>query len=215
MWQSLYQECASQGLDIVAVALDRAEAARPWIEAAGPTYPCLIDERHRLAELYHITNVPQSVWIDETGRIVRPTGSAGSSDGFREMDRKTGAMPQAAAAERAQTKNRFVDAVRDWVARGAASPWALPADAARARLPRPGPAQAEAHAWFQLALALAGRGRDDAARDAWRRAQALHPGSWAIYRQLAEKDGRGLAVSEEFWSKVDALGAERYHVPFE
>src|SRR2546427_117513 len=41
----------------------------PWIDAAKPTYPALIDRDHRLAELYGIVNVPQAVWIDEAGRI--------------------------------------------------------------------------------------------------------------------------------------------------
>jgi len=40
---------------------------RPWIEAARPEHPALIDERHRLDELFGIVNVPSGVWIDETG----------------------------------------------------------------------------------------------------------------------------------------------------
>ena len=47
-----------------------ADAARPWIEAAAPSYPALIDRNHRVAELYNMVNVPQAVWIDETGTIV-------------------------------------------------------------------------------------------------------------------------------------------------
>jgi peroxiredoxin len=45
---------------VLAVALDGREAARPWIEAAAPGYPCLIDRDHRVAELYNLVNVPQA-----------------------------------------------------------------------------------------------------------------------------------------------------------
>jgi hypothetical protein len=34
-------------------------------KAATPTYPCLIDEKHVVAELYNMVNVPQAVWINE------------------------------------------------------------------------------------------------------------------------------------------------------
>ena len=61
-------------------------------KAAVPTYPCLIDEGHVVAELYNMTNVPMAVWIDEQGQIVRPVEAAGASDGFRTMDRATFAM---------------------------------------------------------------------------------------------------------------------------
>jgi L-ascorbate metabolism protein UlaG (beta-lactamase superfamily) len=55
---------------VLAVAMDQPDAARPWVEAAKPAYPCLIDRDHLLADLYHLVNVPQAVWIDERGRIV-------------------------------------------------------------------------------------------------------------------------------------------------
>ena len=77
MWQKLYQDLSTKNFAIVAVAFDEPQAARPWIEAAQPTYPCLIDRTHHVAELYHMVNVPQATWIDETGRIVRPPENAG------------------------------------------------------------------------------------------------------------------------------------------
>ena len=74
MWQELRAELHGDGLEVVTVALDSAgpEAARPWIEAARPEHPALIDEQHRLDELFGIVNVPSGVWIDEAGVIVRP-----------------------------------------------------------------------------------------------------------------------------------------------
>ena len=110
---------------VLSVAMDTPDAARPWIEAAKPTYPCLIDRDHHLADLYHLVNVPQAVWIDETGRIVRPPETAGATDGFRAMDRSTFTMPEDAAAERARVRQAYVEAVRDWARKGAASRHAL------------------------------------------------------------------------------------------
>ena len=85
-------------------------AARPWIEAAKPSYPCLIDLDHRVADLYHMVNVPQAVWIDETGHIVRPTESAGAYEGFRAMDRATRKVPDEVAATTSRAKRTYVDA---------------------------------------------------------------------------------------------------------
>ena len=79
MWQSLQESAKDHGFTVLAIALDEPDAARPWIEAAAPTFPCLIDREHRVAELYNLVNVPQAVWIDETGRMVRPPESAGST----------------------------------------------------------------------------------------------------------------------------------------
>src|SRR5215475_736022 len=107
----------------------------PWIEAASPTYPVLIDREHRLAELYGMVNVPQAVWIDEAGRIVRPAESAGAYEGFRKMNRATRELPEDAAKLTAHAKTTYVDAVRDWVRRGADSEHAFSPEAARTHLP--------------------------------------------------------------------------------
>ena len=65
MWQKLFEDLSGQNFTVMAVALDEPEAARPWIEAASPSYPCVIDREHHVAELYHIVNVPQAAWIDD------------------------------------------------------------------------------------------------------------------------------------------------------
>ena len=73
MWQALHHELSPLGLTVITVALDkRAEDARPWIEAAAPEHPSLIDADYVLADLYNVVNVPTVLWIDEEGRIVRP-----------------------------------------------------------------------------------------------------------------------------------------------
>src|SRR5262249_56944766 len=82
-------------------------------ERAGmPTYPCLIDREHVVAELYGIVNVPTAVWIDEAGRIVRPPEPAGMGDGFRAMDTKTFEMPAEAAADHKRRPRVYLTALR-------------------------------------------------------------------------------------------------------
>ena len=214
MWQALYEELADRGFTVIAVAMDSREGdPLPWIEAARPTYPVLIDREHRLAELYGVVNVPQAVWIDEAGRIVRPAEAAGAYEGFRRMDRQTREVPEEAARLTAQAKATYVDAVRDWVLRGAASEHAFSDQQARAHLPALTEDTAAAQAMFRLGQLLLRRGkRDEAAR--WlAEATRLHPDSWCLWRQQAGVNDTGLAALPDFWQRVDALGAKRYYAP--
>ncbi len=202
----------AQNFTVIAVALDsRPEEARPWIEAAKPTYPCLIDVDHRLAELYNMLNVPEAVWIDEQGTIVRPPEPAGAFEGFRQMDRSAFKVPDEVAAKTAAARQTYYAAVADWVAKGAASEHVMPGDAARAKLGAPGPDVGQAHALFRLGQLLLRGGNATEAADVFAQAARLHPDSWAIWRQTAPLDHRGFATGPEFWARVDALGAKRYY----
>ena len=102
--------------------------------AKAPTYPCLIDERHVVAAAYDMPNVPMAVWIDEDGRIVRPAEPAGATDGFRSLDRATMTLPEDLARAGRASRARYRDAIRDWVAHGAQSRYALSPQAVRARI---------------------------------------------------------------------------------
>lgn len=215
MWQSIYAELKDQNFTVIAIAMDSAEAARPWIEAAQPAYPCLIDRDHYVADLYNMVNVPQAAWIDEHGRIVRPPENAGSSDAFRRMDRVTKQMTAAQLAERERTKSVYVAAVYDWVRKGAASEFAFDPAAARARLRLPDAGVAQAHVHFRLARHLLRVGKNDEAARHFAQASRLHPESWSIWRQAAQKDASGLAAGPEFWARVDALGDRPYHRPID
>jgi hypothetical protein len=215
VWQSLQTSLQQNNFTVVSVAMDEAEAARPWIELARPTFPCLIDRNHHVADLYNMVNVPQATWIDEQGRIVRPPENAGSSDAFRQMDRTTLQMSAQQIAERNRTKQVYVAAVRDWALKGAASEFAYDAAGVRTRLRLPDDAIARAHAHFRLAQALLRRGRGEEAAHNFAEASRLHPESWTIWRQGAQKDATGLAVGPEFWARVDALGERPYHRPLE
>jgi len=215
VWQSLFADLKDRNFVVVAVAMDGPEAARPWIEAAKLSYPCLIDRNHHVADLYNMVNVPQAVWIDEEGRIVRPPENAGSSDTFRRMNRVTKQMTPEQLAEREHIKTTYVAAVRDWVLKGPASDFVFDAASARARLRLPDAAIAEAHAHFRLAEHLLRRGKSDEAAVHFAEASRLHPDSWTIWRQAAKKDATGLASGPEFWARVDALGDRPYYRPID
>jgi hypothetical protein len=146
VWQALHEELGDR-LAIITVALDAsADDARPWIEAARPRHPALIDTRHVVADLYNMVNVPTAVWIDERGRLARPNDVAFGTDTFRHI---TGI----AAA-------RHVDLLRGWV-RGEVAP--LGAAEARARLTLPAETDQQARGVRARAVALhrgpAGGGR--------------------------------------------------------
>jgi hypothetical protein len=211
----LFGDMKDHGFTVLAVALDQPETARPWIEAAAATYPCLIDRDHHLADLYNMVNVPQAVWIDEEGRIVRPPETAGSMDAFRAMDRKTFTIPEEVMAERNRVKTQYFDAVRDWVLRGSASVYAMNATRAADKLELPDATIAEAHARFHLGRYLLREGQEAEAQLQMAEASRLHPDSWAMWRQAAAKDARGLASGPEFWKRVDALGSRDYYPPAE
>lgn len=217
MWQSLVESLAQETPDVpfvvLAVALDEPEAARRWIEAARPSYPCLVDREHHVADLYGLVNVPQAVWIDEQGRIVRGPETAGSTDTFRAMDRSTRTVPEAALAEGRRLKSRYFDVVRDWARRGAQSPFVPDTRRTTSRLPVASEAIAEAHARFRLGRHLLLRGREEEAQEQMAAAARLHPDSWAMWRQAAAKDERGLASGAAFWARVDALGSKPYYPP--
>lgn len=216
MWQALYEELASRNFVIISVALDSggSKTTEQWIRAAKATYPCLIDERHATAEQYGVVNVPQAVWIDEAGRIVRPTETAGSTDAFRtELDRGTKQMTARGLAERERVRGAYVNALRDWAVTGQASPYALAEAAARRRLPQASEEHALAAANFRLGQYLHARGYAQAAAPYLAEARRLHPESWSYRRQTWELEEPGKAGGPEFWAAVDALGDRPYYAP--
>lgn len=215
MWQTLFDSLKQYGFVVLAVAIDQPEAARPWIDAAAAAYPSLIDRDHHLSDLYNLVNVPQAIWIDERGRIVRPPETAGSTDGFRAMDRTQFTIPESVVAERNRVKALYLDAVRDWAINGEKSIHALSTREVTARLAAPAPEIADAHALFRLGQHLLRQGKTDEAAVHFAKAIELHPESWSIWRQTAEKDARGLAAGPAFWARVDALGNRPYYKPIE
>ena len=214
VWQDLYSGLQEQNFIIIAVAMDsRADAARPWIEAAAPTYPALIDRDHRVAELYNMVNVPQAVWINEVGRIVRPAENAGAFEAFRSLDFETMTVPEDKAATATAAKTTYVNAVRDWVLSGADSGYVFNDEQARARITVPSAEIAQAHCHFRLGQYLLRQARADEGQEHLAEASRLHPASWNIWRQAAAVNDLGLAAGPEFWERVNALGDAYYYPP--
>ena len=212
MWQELYLELQARNFTIISIAFDSREgAAQPWVEKARPDYLTLVDPFHHVAELYNMVNVNQAVWIDEHGRIVRPTESAGVTEGFRHMDRQTGAMPESVTTAAAQIKSVYHTALRDWVAKGAASNYAPDPQQVKRQLQLPTDNIVKAHTAFVLGQYLLATGNTDEGDALVATASELHPESWAIWRQGAELDERGLAATSDFWDRVDALGSRKYY----
>ena len=155
-------------------------------------------------------NVPQAIWIDEQGRIVRPPETAGSTDHFRRMDLKTRTMSPEDQAERLAARQAYLDAVRAWVNYRQA----CPAGRRRPRRAAQGdPEIAEAHARFRLGVWLRAHGDIVEGDRQMNTASALHPDSWSMWRQAADLDEVGKASGPDFWKRVQALGDRPYYPP--
>ena len=166
VWQAMYDELGTRGFTPITVAVDRSdEDARPWLEAARPTHPSLIDPWHVVADLYNAVNVPTDVWIDERGRIVRPNDVGFGTDTFRSL---TGI-----------DSGKRLAALRAWIS-GETPP--APADRVREQQMLPTERDQEARAEFALGRWLWERGRADAAARHWDRAGELAPHDFMIRR---------------------------------
>jgi hypothetical protein len=158
---------------VITVAMDKsADDARPWIEAANPTHPSLIDTEHFVADLYNMVNVPEILWIDEDGRIVRPNDVAFGNDTWR-------AVTGFEAAKHANL-------LRAWV-KGEAP--ARPPDAVRDLQHLPTAADQLARAEFGLGNWLYHDGRVEAARSHFVRAGQLAPHDFMIRRGTMPMQG--------------------------
>jgi hypothetical protein len=223
VWQALHEELAPAGVVIVTVALDTdIEAARPFHEAARPTHPALVDPGHVTVGLFGMTNVPFAIWIDEDGTIVRPAevaftphepGAGPDQSAFLaqlpERQRRVVEQMMATTSDR----DRYVAAVRDWAAHGAASRFVLgEAEVVERSRPRP-PEFGLAAAHFELAehLHRAGSPRDAVAH--FQEAHRLDPTNWSYHRQALSlvDPAWGPVYERDVLSEVDAVGVETFY----
>ena len=177
----------------MALEVSGPDAARPYVDRAQPTHPSLIDEAHLVDELFGVVNIPNSVWIDESGTIVRPVEAAwppAQEDG----EQINPEPPEGAAGARivemmteagkiVSDRDEYVAALRDWVANGDASEFALSPDQVVERSGRRGVEEATAAAEFELAQHLFRQGDLASARPHFRRAHELQPDNWTYKRQ--------------------------------
>lgn len=231
MWQALRSELHPQGLEVVTVALDTAgpETARPWIEAAQPEHPSLIDQAHLLDELLGVVNVPNGIWIDEAGIIVRPAEPAyPQRPAFAQKEQIEARLAQMSPRQRAVFNEvrkiriqpeAYLAALRDWVAHGSQSRYALsPGEVVRRSHARP-PEVAEAAASFELGQYLHRAGHASDSIPWFRAAHRLQADNWTYKRQAWTFVDPGQGPTEfydgDWLSDVQAIGAENYYPPLD
>ena len=242
MWQALREELHPQGLEIVTVGMDTAgpEACRPFIEAAAPTHPSLVDVGHVMAERFGVVNIPNGLWIDEEGVVVRPAEPAfppgrraGSSRGLPDgtPDHMREIFEEASKIE--ADPDAYVLALRDWVAHGTESRYALSPEQVVDRSGRRDRSSSEAAAHFALAQHLWRAGDEAGAVGHFREAHRLQPDNFSYKRQAWSLASPGTGPFERFWqgpvegredewpyegdwlSEVRAMGPERYYPPLD
>lgn len=191
-WQDIQDELGEEGLSIYSVALDASpEDARPWIEAADPEYPVVVDTAHVTAERYGITNVPSVVWVDEDGIVVKPPTIAPGDDQFADFTQIDSATHH--------------DALRRWVREDEVPEG--PATPVRS------PEEQQALAERRVGAWLHAQGQAKAAEIHLARAVELAPWDWTIRRGGIALRGEDPFLGEEFlafWEEWDGAGRPGY-----
>ena len=176
-----------------------ADASRRYIEAAAPDHPSLLDPTHEMDALFGVVNIPNVIWIDEQGRIVRPAepGWPGPPPAGA-LERLRSALPALSRAANApaaraggvakaiasgQDRESYPAKIRHWAEHGGASPYVLSADEVVARSQPRGYAASEAAAHFEFAVRLWTTGRRELAIDHFNDAHRLQPDNWTYKRQ--------------------------------
>jgi hypothetical protein len=109
----------------VGLEMGGADALRPFVDLAHPQHPSLLDQTHRMDALFGVTNIPQNIWIDETGTIVRPPEPGSPAPVYVESDDPTYKLVMQYMHERRDNAAWYSDRIREWARRGAASEWAM------------------------------------------------------------------------------------------
>lgn len=185
-----------------------ADAGRPFVDRAQPEHPSLLDEAHIVDQLFGIINIPNSVWIDEQGMIVRPAEAAwpgieNRSRGARLAPSETPSRMDEIMSEAAKIvsdADAYSEALRDWVRNGSASRFALSPDEVIERSGQRGDDESAAAAEFELGQHLFRSGDLPSARSHFGNAHRLQPNNWTYKRQAwsIEPGGSDDATSR-FW----------------
>ncbi len=148
-----------------------------------------------------MVNIPNIIWIDEEGVIVRPPepGWPPGDDypdwlrGFLDerdiaVEKKAAEIenddPELAARMRGgQDRDTYPDAIRDWAQKGADSVFAMTPGEVLAASAERGSDKSEGAAHFELANHLWISGKQDAAIEHFNAAHRLQPENWTYKRQ--------------------------------
>ncbi len=191
----------------VSLELSGPEASRALIDAASPEHPSLLDPTHRMDALFGVVNIPNVIWIDEAGTIVRPPEPGWPSERLALPTEMFEAIPELGVAPTAplppeggpgqwdvlgsgQDRGAYEAALRDWVAKGADSDYALSPDEVVARSQPRSPDVSAAAAHFELANQLWRDGERDAAIAHFNECHRLQPDNWTYKRQAWSLIGR-------------------------
>ncbi len=186
VWQHIYEEINDPNFVILCAAEDvGGEAvAGPIFDAANPTYIQVVDENHIISSAFNFVNVPSAAWIDEEGRIVRldeGTYSKVHSFSVREQSITFG-------------NDVYAPALKDWVAKGAASEHVQSAATVTKNIREHNNDQLRADAAFRLGNLFRKHGNSTKAEKYWELARKLNPDSVNFLRQdltLTEEGSAG------------------------
>ncbi len=188
-WQRFYQAHRGDGFALVSVAVEHlgADAARPFVEAAGATLPTVVDDRGVSVERFGFTVVPNGVLVDEEGvvRYVKHGGFSFDNPG------------DIAAVE------RFLAGEEPGEAHGSEVPYAV------------GPLERELVATkVRLGQLLLERGSRDEAVAEWRSALRRDPENFLIRKQIwaVEHPEHFYPAVDRDWQELQLL-AEGYDKP--
>lgn len=182
VWQRILEEINDPNFVIISAAEDTGgePVAGPIFDAADPTYVQIVDENHIVSSAFHFVNVPSAAWVDEEGRILRiDEGTYAKVHEIGEGDKKFQFGTDA-----------YSPAVKDWVAKGAASAYVRSAEAVTGDIRELSADQQKGDAAFRLANLFRRHGREEKAEQYWNMAQELNPESINFIRQ-------NLTLSEE------------------
>jgi len=227
VWQEVREELHPKGFEVVTVALDvgGVEATKQFVDKANAAHPSLLDESHVVDELFGVVNVPNGVWINEQGIIVRPAepafpGRNPVMESFEKLDLST--LPPDIADMMGEVKKiktepeAYKAALVDWVDHGEDSRFVLSEGEVVARSNPRGADEAKAAAHFELGQHLHRAGNHEAAIPHWREAHRLQPDNWTYKRQAWNFEdpgtqGRTDAYDSSWYEDVVTIGAENYY----
>jgi hypothetical protein len=159
--------------------------------------------KHSVSTAFQFINVPMGVWIDEEGRVVRPGEPAWTTSGTTKYGNRT-----------ITTQGKeYVAALRDWVAKGVKSEYALSDDEFEKRVKPRSSAEMEADASFKLGVWFHENKNEPLAEKYFEHAQKLNPEDWNYHRQEWSFDGaqeagkkwlqKFNADTEDYYPKLD------------
>lgn len=195
-WQAQYQALREQGLTVITISQDsRREDAAPFIEAAAPEHPALLDPGHIVSHRYGFINVPTVVWIDEQGLIARPPRVEHASNMFQ-FAHGLDCEPHLAA-------------LRRWAATGETD---FSPDETKNTTMAPTSDEQQARAHHALAWHLHQTGAPEEAAEHWQQAIKLSPYDWTIRRGSMWLRGENPFGAEfaEAWMEWENAGRPDY-----